>query len=118
MSNFCDVNLTVKNGCADVIANYIFNDTNSDLCCAFGENDPDVNESGIHFWGINAVNYGIATEEMVAISKAFPNALFELWTRDENGCESMEYFKNGKCACYEPIITWPKFSEDDLEEVE
>lgn len=118
MSSYCDVNLTVKNGCADAITDYINSDKKTDLFEAFGDENPDIVDGGIQFWGKDAINWGINTHEMVAISKAFPEALFQLWTRDENGCESMEYFKNGKQACYEPIITWPEFNEDDLEEVE
>lgn len=118
MSNFCDVNLTVKNCCADAITDYINSDKETDLFEAFGDENPDIVDGGVQFWGKNAISWGIDTHEMIAISKAFPEAVFTLWSRNENNSEWLECFKNGRMAEYEPIITWPEFNEADLKEVE
>lgn len=118
MSSYCDVNLTVKNVCADAITDYINSDKKTDLFEAFGDENPDIVDGGVQFWGKEAINWGINTHEMVAISKAFPEALFTLWSRNESNSEWLECFKNGRMAEYEPIVTWPEFNEADLKEVE
>lgn len=67
------------------------------------------------FWAYHELNYGLDREEMKALSIHFPELLFRIEGKDEDGEEYRVYWKNGRRADYSPIITWPEFKPEDLE---
>lgn len=121
MSNYIDVNMTVKYYPIDKIeelTNYIYDELHEDLAFAFNEEDPHVYEQDICFWGINSVNWGISNDEMAKLSRRFPDALFILdnstgYVEDL----SREYWKNGKYQVVTPEIIWAEYNPDEMEEV-
>lgn len=121
MSNYIDVNMTVKYYPTDKIeelTDYIYNEIDGDLAYVFNKENPAVYEQDICFWGIESINYGIYAQEMVKLSLRFPDALFIL--DNSNGYTEglyREYWKNGKCKCVEPEIVWPEYNPDEMEEV-
>lgn len=66
------------------------------------------------FWAYNELNYGLDFGEMKALSIRFPELLFRIEGKNEDGEEYRIYWKNGRRADYSPIITWPKFKPEDL----
>lgn len=67
------------------------------------------------FWAYHQLNYGLDFEEMKALSIRFPELLFRIEGKNEDGEEYRIYWKNGRRADYFPIITWPEFKPEDLE---
>lgn len=67
------------------------------------------------FWAYHELNYGLDFEEMEALSIRFPELLFRIEGKNEDGEEYRVYWKNGRSADYSPIITWPEFRPEDLE---
>ena len=55
-------------------------------------------------------------ENMIELCKKekFKDVLFELHCKGEEGEEYKQFYKNGKHALIEPIITWPEFHEEML----
>lgn len=121
MSNYIDVNMTVKNyppEKIDELTNYIYNEVDGDLAFVFGKEKPTIYSDEICFWGVASINWGVSSKEMVCLSKRFPDALFILDNSDGYTEDlSREYWKNGKCKCVEPEIVWPEYNPDEMEEV-
>ena len=120
MSNYCDVNMTVKHFPIDNIddlTEFMYGNDEYDFAFAFNESQPEVYGEDICFFGMNPINRGIAWEDMEKLSEKFPDATFLLDSKDEFGEQWREYWRNGKMASYTPEIVWPEFDENDLKEV-
>ena len=68
-------------------------------------------------YGIDCVSWYGYDEEMKELSKEYPEIVFELCGEGEDpgGDLWKAYYKGGKGKKYQAIITYPEFSENDLE---
>lgn len=54
-------------------------------------------------------------KDMTNYSKLYPDDIFELHGKGEDGYLWVAYFKNGKSVQHEAEITYPEFNESELQ---
>ena len=118
MSNFCTETLTVhglaENLLEELVA-AIYAADKPDCRYAFGEEVPYKQPDGdIYFGSYNDINYGISTNELIDLSRQFPDAIFTLDGRDDIGELYRVYYQNGGSYSVSAEITYPPFDPSQL----
>lgn len=122
MSNYMHPYMVIRHLPTDAstqarLKKYIYEDHDNDINYAFAAGFT-VNDGGYHFDGVNDVNWSIAVNELLDLSREFPEALIRVhYSNGYVDDESCDYFQNGKMATYTPELVWPEFNPNDLMEV-